>query len=113
MLFLDDEVSGIVDFGSMRPENVAADVARLLGSLAGDNGADWQAGLAAYQAGRRLSDDELRLIAFFDRSTVLMGGLQWLEWMYLEKRSFDDPAAVLSRVDEFVSRLARLAHGPG
>lgn len=113
VLFEGEEVSGIVDFGSMRPENVAADVARLLGSLACDDRADWRRGLAAYQEIRRLSDDELRLADAFDRSTVLMGGLQWLEWLFLEERVFGDPAAVLSRVDELLARLWRLSQGSG
>lgn len=111
VLFVGEQVSGIVDFGAMRPENPAADVARLLGSLAGDSTADWDRGLEAYDRIRHLSDDELRLVTIFDRSTVLMGGLQWLEWVYLEERAFDDPNGVLARVDEFVSRLTRLASG--
>jgi Ser/Thr protein kinase RdoA (MazF antagonist) len=114
VLFIGDDVSGIVDFGAMRPENVAADVARLLGSLACDKSSDWEHGLVAYQEIRRLSEDELRLVTAFDRSTVLMGGLQWLEWVYLEERVFAYPAKVLERLDEFVTRLSRLAHGtPG
>jgi Ser/Thr protein kinase RdoA (MazF antagonist) len=111
ILFVGDEVSGIVDFGAMRPENVAADVARLLGSLACDNPDDWQAGMSAYQSVRLLSGDELSLVSAFDRSTVLMGGLQWLEWFFLEGRRFDNRTAVIERVDEFLARLERLAQG--
>jgi homoserine kinase type II len=113
ILFDRDEVSGIVDFGSMRPENVAADVARLLGSLARDNPEDWGRGLAAYQSVRPLSDDELALVAAFDRSSVLMGGIQWLEWIYLDGRQFANRAAVLSRIDEFLSRLQLLSQAVG
>jgi Ser/Thr protein kinase RdoA (MazF antagonist) len=109
VLFVGDEVGGIVDFGSMRPDNVATDVARLLGSLAGDNAENWQRGLAAYQLIRPLSDDEVTLVTAFDRSTVVLGGLQWLEWIYLEGRRFDNRPAVLERVDEFLGRLERLA----
>jgi Ser/Thr protein kinase RdoA (MazF antagonist) len=111
VLFTGDVVSGIVDFGAMRVESVAADVARLLGSLVGDDAGQWQQGLAAYQRLRGLSDDELRLVSVFDRSTVLLGGLQWLDWIYLEGREFPDPPAVMSRIDEFSKRLAVLAHG--
>jgi Ser/Thr protein kinase RdoA (MazF antagonist) len=106
VLFSGNDVSGIVDFGSMRPDNVATDVARLLGSLAGDDQRAWQRGLAAYESVRSLSDEELILARAFDRTTVLMGGLQWLEWIYLERRTFASRAAVLARVDEFLSRLA-------
>ena len=92
----------------MRPENVAADVARLLGSLALDDRGEWDRGLAAYAGVARLSADELSLVTAFDRSTVLLGGMQWLQWIFIEGRQFGDPNAVLSRVDEFVTRLARL-----
>ncbi|MEX0978639.1 MAG: phosphotransferase [Pirellulales bacterium] len=109
VLFMGDEVNGIVDFGSMRPDNVAADVARLLGSLAGDDPQAWKRGLDAYHSVRPLSEDELSLVEAFDRSTVLLGGLQWLEWIYLEGRRFDNRAGVLVRVDELLGRLERLA----
>ena len=109
VLFFGDEVSGLVDFGAMRPENVAADVARLLGSLVGDERRDWQRGLAAYEAIRPMSEDEPALLAAFDRSTVLLGGLQWLEWIYVERHTFADQSAVLERVDEFLARLTTLS----
>lgn len=109
VLFEGNEVSGLVDFGSLRTENVAADVARLLGSLASDDAAHWRSGLAAYQAFRPLSADELELVTAFDRSTVLMGGIQWLEWVYIEQRTFAHPAAVLARLDEFLARLENLS----
>jgi homoserine kinase type II len=113
VLFVGDEVTGIVDFGAMRPESVATDVSRLLGSLALDNGADWQRGLAAYESVRQLSDDERTLVSAFDRSTVVMGGLQWLEWVYVGRREFGQPRAVLARVREFLARLERLANQAG
>ena len=91
-------VTGIVDFGAMRVESVAADLARLLGSLAGDDPQAWQARPGRYQQVRSLSDDELRLVTVFDRTTVLLGGLQWLEWIYLEGREFSDHRAVMARI---------------
>ncbi len=112
VLFVRDEVRGLIDFGSLRPENVAADIARLLGSLAGDESSDWQRGLRAYQSVRQLSEDELRLVSTFDRSTVLMGGIQWLEWIYVEHREFANRAAVLARLDEFIARLSHLTERP-
>ncbi len=109
ILFEGDEVTGLVDFGALRPDNVATDVARLLGSLARDDVTDWQYGLTAYQSIRRLSRNEHSLVLAFDRSTVLMGGLQWLEWIYLEGKQFPDVAAISVRLDEFLARLEHLA----
>lgn len=105
VLFVGDEVSGLVDFGSMRPDSVAADVARLLGSMAADDAEAWRRGLEAYQSVRTLTPAELQLVTAFDRSLVLMGGLQWLEWIYLEGREFSHPSAVLARIDELLARL--------
>ncbi len=113
VLFEDDAVSGIVDFGAMRSDNVATDVARLLGSLAGDASEDWHFGLTAYQGVRPLSDDEMALVRAFDSSTVLLGGLQWLEWIYLDGHEFPCREAVIGRMEEFAKRLARLAQTVG
>jgi hypothetical protein len=80
-----------------------------LGSLAGDNANDWRRGLSAYQEKRPLSTDELTLATAFDRSTVLMGGLQWLEWIYCQHRVFAARDPVLSRIDEFLLRMSNLS----
>jgi Ser/Thr protein kinase RdoA (MazF antagonist) len=109
VLFLGNDVSGLVDFGALRPESVAADVARLLGSLVGDEAAGWQTGLTAYEAVRPLSSIERRLMTAFDQSGVLLSGLQWLSWVYLDGRIFEDRAAVEARLDELLARLERLA----
>ena len=108
VLFHGDQVTGLVDFGSMRAESVAADVARLLGSLAADDPTHWQLGLAAYQAVRPLSGDELLLVTAFDRSSVLMSGLQWVDWIYLQGRHFNSRPAVVARLDEIIARLLHL-----
>jgi hypothetical protein len=81
--------------------------------MARDDEESWQRGLAAYESVRPLADDELALVSAFDRSTVLLGGLQWLEWIYLDGRRFNNPSAVLGRVDEFLGRLERLAQAIG
>jgi homoserine kinase type II len=100
VLFQGERVSGLIDFGSLRIDNVGTDIARLLGSLAGDDTGAWQEGLDAYGAIRPLSDIERTLLSAFDRSTVLMAGLNWLDWIYRQGRQFEDPQAVLARIDE-------------
>jgi homoserine kinase type II len=105
VLFRGSEVTGLIDFGSLRVESVAADVARLMGSLVGDDVRRWQLGLEAYAAVRRMSDDELQLMKAFDLSTVLMAGLNWLDWIYRQRRQFSDRQAVLGRVDEILHRV--------
>jgi Ser/Thr protein kinase RdoA (MazF antagonist) len=109
LLFVGERVSGLVDFGALRAESVAADIARLLGSLCGDAADNWQLGLAAYQEVRPLGTAEMLLVSAFDRANVLLSGMNWLDWIYLQSRQFDDRAAIESRLDENQSRLEHLA----
>lgn len=108
VLFLDSQVSGIIDFGAMRVDNVATDIARLLGSLVGDERDGWLLGLVAYESIRPLTEHEGRLIKAFDRSGVLLSVVNWLKWLYVDRREFPDRAAVETRLDELLPRLERL-----
>ena len=111
ILFDDNRVTGLIDFGAMRIDSVAVDIARLLGSMAVDDPDAWSAGLTAYESVRPLSKNERRLILAFDRSSVLMSGMNWLKWIYVEGREFADTRAVLARIDEILWRLKHLAKG--
>jgi len=113
VLFVGDRVTGLVDYGALRAESVAADVARLLGSLVDDDPAGWQAGLNAYESVRMMNGAERRLVPAFDRSAVLLSGLQWLDWIYLKGRIFANRAAVVARLDEIIARLRHLAEASG
>ena len=109
VLYEDDIVTGLIDFGSMRPDNVACDVARLLGSMAVDDRESWRVGLEAYQSVSPLSDNEIKLTGIFDKSTVLMSGLNWIDWIYRQRRVFESRRAIPARLDEIASRLENLS----
>ncbi len=111
VLFVGHRVTALIDFGALRYESVAADVARLLGSLALDDSRGWREGLQAYETVRPLSVDEKRLLAAFDQSTVLLAGMNWIEWIFWEKRQFEDPAAVQQRLEQILTRLAAAGRG--
>jgi len=108
ILFSEDRVSGIIDFGALAWDTVAMDVARLLGSLTVDYGEYWQRGLAAYHEAHALGENELLLVQAFDRSTVLMSGLNWMDWIFRQNRVFDDGSAILARMDHILARLENL-----
>jgi len=108
VFFEEDRVSGLIDFGSMATDHVATDVARLLGSMACDDRRRWQVGLDAYGSVRPLSEAELSLISAFDQSTVLMAGLNWIDWIYRQRRVFDNHEAIPPRLDEIITRLEHL-----
>jgi homoserine kinase type II len=108
VLFEGQAVSGLIDFGAMRLESVAGDVARLIGSLAGDDAVARRVAMKAYMAENPLSQVEESLVEAFDRSSVLLSPLNWIEWIFVEKRRFELMDAVLARFEELAERLKRL-----
>lgn len=105
VLWQGDQVTALLDFGALGWENVAADAARLLGSMAGNDARRWRMGLAAYEAVRPLSPAELLLLTAFDMSTAVMSGPTWIDWICRQHRTFEHQQAVLRRVDEILGRL--------
>lgn len=105
VLFADEKVTGIVDFGAMRNESVAGDIARLLGSLERDNRTGWENGLRAYESVRSLSHEERQLVQAFDRGNVALSALQWLEWLYVDGRRFGNLEPILARLEEAIARM--------
>lgn len=107
LFFMGEEVSGIVDFGAMQIDHVSVDLARLLGSLVADDQNQVRCALDAYCEKRPLSDPERRLVGLLDRTAVFLSGINWLEWICVERRVFEEPARVFRRLDELVLRIRR------
>lgn len=105
VLFVDDRVTGIVDFGSAGIDSVSVDVARLLGSLVGDDVSRWRHGLSVYTAQRPLSPEEQELVWLADMTGCFTGGLVWLRWHYLKRIQFENATGMLHRVRHFLRRL--------
>jgi len=115
VLFSGSRVTGLVDFAAMKTDSRSLDIARLLGSLVQDDRPGWKIGLAAYEQMEPLSDDERALIPVFDRSSVVLSGMNWLRWLLLERREFADRQCVLRRLDTIIARMAamqQLGDGP-
>jgi Ser/Thr protein kinase RdoA (MazF antagonist) len=108
VLFTGDKVTGIIDFGAVDSDTPATDVARLLGSLVGDDSAGWQAGLDAYAATRPLSEDEIRAVTALDASGTILAGCNWIRWIYVEGREFEDHQRVIDRFARLCARIKSL-----
>jgi hypothetical protein len=104
ILFEGDRVTGIIDPSACRTENVATDLARLLGSLVADDVQQREFALNCYAELRPMTPDEHRLMTVLDRSAVVLGPLGWLRRKYLDQASFNE-GAVLLRLKQQCDRL--------
>lgn len=104
LLFTGNELTGLIDFGAVRTETIACDLARLLPSLLGNDRGGWHRALTAYEAVRPLRDEESRLIQPVAESGVLLSGMTWLK-----RRSHREiDSASLDRVCERLDHIAVL-----
>ena len=105
LFFLEDKVSGIVDFGAMASDIVSFDLSRLLGSLVGDQPDRFRYAIEVYEQLRPLSPAERDLIPILDRCGVVIGCLHWLKWLAVEQREFESASAVNDRILLLTRRL--------
>jgi homoserine kinase type II len=108
LLFEGDALSGLVDFGAMGIETVAADLARLLGEWLPESPSLRATALWAYQRIRPLGESETALIASLETAADVLIAGHWLRWRLIEKRTFEDPEAVTRGIARGLDRLERL-----
>jgi Ser/Thr protein kinase RdoA (MazF antagonist) len=96
-----------VDYGSVKVDHVAVDLARLLGSLVEGDAERTAAGLTAYARLRPLTDRDWRLVRLLDETGAVLAAANWLRWLYHDGRRFEDRAAVAERLTRLVRRLER------
>jgi homoserine kinase type II len=105
VFFEGDIVTGIVDYGGAKTDHVAVDLARLLGSMVVDNKVLRTAALKAYSSLRPVSLEEEALITVLDQTGTLVGAMNWLKWLYLEGKHFEDRGAAARKLAELVQRM--------
>lgn len=105
VLFNQPQVSGIIDFGSIGVDSVGTDIARLLRSWIPGDDADFSDALDAYHQIRPLSAIERDAFVQFDRTSRVLSAFQWIEWLAIDRREFDDWEAVAARLDFVLARL--------
>jgi len=107
VLFEGDVVTGLVDYGGVKLDHVALDLARLLGSLVEDRTELRSTGLEAYSRIRPLSLEEDELVSVLDETGMLVGLMTWLKWLYVDVKPFDDRASAARRLQALVERVER------
>ena len=107
VLFCDETVTGIIDYGAMRLDTPVIDIARLLGSYEAMTEGSWEVGITAYTAVLQLEDAERLMSEQLARINVVLSAMQWLDWLFVRKREFSDSAAVEQRVELLCSQIRR------
>jgi Ser/Thr protein kinase RdoA (MazF antagonist) len=107
-LFIDDQVTGIVDFAIAGVSSVARDIARLVGSMVPPLGNPWRDCVEFYQQLRPLSADEVHLIFAFHVSGTIGAAANWLRWRFVEDCFGVDAATTRHRLIELATRLESL-----
>jgi len=105
LLFTGNQVTGIVDFGAMQMDNVALDLARILGSIVGNQNQRWKSAIDVYSQARPLQRREIEFAFALDQCAPFLASLNWLKWILVDQRSFEDNAAVEKRVSHLIDRL--------
>jgi hypothetical protein len=88
--FDDNGLCGMIDLKCLCVDNVALDIASLLGSMTHPNSTLWLLGLNAYQRERIITENEMLLIHTFYQTQPLLEGLGYLADVFLEGRPYSD-----------------------
>lgn len=107
VLFTGDVVTGIVDYGAMANDHPAADLARLLGEVVGDDDPLLAVGVAAYRAAGGEAEVTVELVRLLDRTGVVGSVVGWLRRLTSTKQSPATLSAVTSRLMKLTARLEK------
>lgn len=84
-LFYDEtQVVGVIDFGALRLEHRATDLARLLGSLCDSRENLWKVGFQSYQHVWPLTSQEVEVYQAFVASQRVLAPLTWAQRLFPE-----------------------------
>jgi Ser/Thr protein kinase RdoA (MazF antagonist) len=103
VLFDGNIVTGVIDFAAAKIDHVAADLARLLGSMIPDDPEQLDNAIRAYAAVRPLPNPEL--VAILDRSGVVASVANWLRRLYFDGEQVADRRAVGMRLALLTQRI--------
>ena len=105
VLFTNDDVSGLIDFGAAKIDHPAVDLARLLGDCLVGEPNRWHSLLDAYHAIRPLTPADHSLIAALERTGAVVAMLTWI----VRLRDRAPLPAELERIEKLILRCERMA----
>ena len=109
VLFTGDAVTGLVDYGAVQDDHPAADLARLLGELAGDDEARFAAGLASHAAAGGPPEPVPGFARLLDRTGVVAALAGWLVRLARAGGASENPPAAAARMTALAARAEQFA----
>jgi len=105
ILYEKDQLTGVIDYGAVKPDCVAIDLARLLGSMIPEQRERMRQAFAVYSAIHPTPEVVFELAAILDQAGAIVGLTNWLRWLYHEQRSYLEGAAVGRRLEALTKRV--------
>lgn len=99
-----DRVCGLVDFGALRPDTRVADWVRLVTEFCRSADAI-RSSIERVRQLTELSNEELAIFPSLYYSSILLAPINWLDWLYLQKRRFWDIRSISERLKSFSRQL--------
>jgi homoserine kinase type II len=106
LLFSGNRLTGVVDYGAVKIDHVAVDLARMLGSLIEDDEEAWQAGLKAYREARPMHPDMEELAHVLDRTGTILALAGWLQRLSAATPAPASNEGIRRRLERLVRRMA-------
>ncbi len=101
VLFTGDRVTGIVDYGAMKVDTPAVDLARLLGDLVGDDEVRFDFGLHAYHAINPPVTVSSQLVKQLDRTGIVCAIIHWVQRSRFDVASLPRLRKLLNRAENW------------
>jgi len=108
VLFDADRVTGIVDYGSMKFDHPAVDLARWLGDVVGDEESKVRLGLDAYREAGGPWEPDFEFVSLLDRTGVICAGIHWMNRLSVPSDSLDR-VRLVERVRKVAGRLETIS----
>jgi homoserine kinase type II len=112
VLFTGDRVTGLIDYGAVKDDHVAVDLARLLGDLVGDDDRAFADGLAAYRAAGGMLDAPDEFVRTLDRTGTVCAVINWLTRLSDPDYVVPDAPAVALRLERLAARVESASARP-
>lgn len=107
LLYEQNELTGLIDFGGARLDHPAQDLARLFGSWSLTASRPLDTYLMEYPD---RSDTTQSLSPLLAQTGLIVSLSNWLRWLVLEQRSFTNNAKCLQRMQQIYVRLCNHDH---